>query len=131
MLITLVRQRNLNKLPLASLRQNPGVGYNYASKILAVLGFNPQNKNLYVKQHIFQSKSLKIELQYYTIKQKSLYDGQQHNAGLRHKELFGLGYYKNLRRNLLLPVRGQRTHTNAQTSRKKRLIKRNVKSRRK
>ena len=104
-----------NKSLILSLTNVHGLGKANADLVCKKLGFssNLKVKNLSKEQIVKLVKtveSLQIPLSS-DLKKKKL---------LISKELMSIKSYRGLRRNQGLPVRGQRTHTNARTARKRR-----------
>lgn len=104
-----------NKPIFVSLTQIYGIGHFTAVFICKKLGFS---KNLKIKNLSKEqiSKLIKtIEL----LKLSIASDLKKSNL-LNSKNLISIKSYRGLRRNQGLPVRGQRTHTNARTAKKRR-----------
>lgn len=98
----------------ASISWLSGTGYGYANKIFALLGYN---SSISLTRVYFNALlNLKDVLSLVAASQKlfehkeDLFRGQS-AFFIKHK------YYKGMRYLKKLPVRGQRTHTNAQTAR--------------
>lgn len=104
-----------NKPVTLSLISIYGIGKANANLICKKLGFskNLKVKNLskeQINKLVKTIESLNIDLSSDLKKIKLL----------RAKDLMSIKSYRGLRRNQGLPVRGQRTHTNARTARKRR-----------
>jgi len=102
-----------NKSVFFALKHIYGIGNSHSLLICKKLGFseNFKVKNLskdQISQLLNLIESLNIEVAGDLKKSKLL----------NRKKLINMKSYKGLRRNQGLPVRGQRTHTNSQTSRK-------------
>lgn len=102
-----------NKSVIFALNYVFGIGKNRSLLICKKLGFskNFKMKNLTKEQYnqlLKLVESLNIELASELKKLKIL----------NNKKLVNLKSYRGLRKNQGLPIRGQRTHTNARTSRK-------------
>jgi small subunit ribosomal protein S13 len=95
-----------------------GIGFNKANQICDKLGISPAYKvNQLTKNQIDQiiklfNKSYLIDSELLRIIQNDV------------KRLIHIGCYRGFRHTDGLPLRGQRTHTNAKTSRKSRILKR-------
>ena len=86
-----------------------GIGLTTSKKILAETGINPDTRTNdlteedLVKLRDYIENNIKVE-------------GDQHREGSQNiKRLMEIGCYRGLRHRKGLPVRGQRTHTNART----------------
>lgn len=102
-----------NKTVLFALKYIYGIGSSHALLICKKLGFseNLKVKNLskeQIVQLVNMIESLNLNL---------ASDLKKFNL-LNKKKLISIKSYRGLRRNQGLPIRGQRTHTNAKTSRK-------------
>lgn len=98
-----------NKLAVIGLTYIYGIGRKKAEEIITTLGI-PANKRV---ADLTDDETLKI---------RELIDSKYHVEGdlrrevsLNIKRLMDLGCYRGLRHRKGLPVRGQRTHTNART----------------
>jgi len=102
-----------NKSVFFALKYVYGIGSSNAALICKKLGFleNFKVKNL-SKEQISQLLNL-IEAS-----NMQLANDLKKSKQLTKKKLISIKSYRGMRRNQGLPVRGQRTHTNAQTSRK-------------
>jgi cytochrome c oxidase subunit 3 len=103
-----------NKPIFISLTQIYGIGYSTAVFICKKLGFskNLKTKDLSQEQIVRLVKTIEI------LKLNIASDLKKSNLiGL--KNLISIKSYRGLRRNQGLPVRGQRTHTNARTAKKR------------
>jgi small subunit ribosomal protein S13 len=95
-----------------------GIGFNKANQICDQLGFSDAYKvNQLTKNQIDQiiklfNKSYLIDSELLRIIQNDV------------KRLIHIGCYRGFRHTDGLPLRGQRTHTNAKTSRKNRVLRR-------
>ena len=94
-----------------------GIGRTSATKILEATGINPDTR---VKDLTEQDEAALREV----ISRDYLVEGDlRREIGLNIKRLVEIGCYRGLRHRRGLPVRGQRTHTNARTRKgKKRQI---------
>lgn len=104
-----------NKSVFFALKYVYGIGGPNAATICKKLGFseNLKVKNLskeQINQLLNMVESLEVPL---------AGDLRKLNL-LNQKKLLNMKSYRGLRRNQGLPIRGQRTHTNAQTARKRR-----------
>jgi small subunit ribosomal protein S13 len=104
-----------NKPIFVSLTQIYGIGHFTAVLICKKLGFS---KNLKIKD-LSKEQILKIIKTIELLKLNIASDLKKSNL-LNSKNLVSIKSYKGLRRNQGLPVRGQRTHTNARTAKKRR-----------
>nr|YP_009310479.1 ribosomal protein S13 [Pyramimonas parkeae]AOT98959.1 ribosomal protein S13 [Pyramimonas parkeae] len=111
---------NNNKLVCNELQKLLGVGFMRAHLICGLLGLNPKLKveNL-SRQNVDSIKHL-LDFRFYTGPDLV----KINNLDL--KRLISLNCYRGLRHRRKLPVRGQRTNTNAKTARKsKRYVEEN------
>ena len=104
-----------NKPIFVSLTQIYGIGHFTAVLICKKLGFS---KNLKIKD-LSKEQILKLIKTIELLKLNIASDLKKSNL-LNSKNLISIKSYKGLRRNQGLPVRGQRTHTNARTAKKRR-----------
>jgi small subunit ribosomal protein S13 len=104
-----------NKPIFVSLTQIYGIGHFTAVLICKKLGFS---KNLKIKD-LSKEQILKIIKTIELLKLNIASDLKKSNL-LNSKNLVSIKSYKGLRRNQGLPVRGQRTHTNGRTAKKRR-----------
>jgi small subunit ribosomal protein S13 len=106
----------LNKELSVALKSIDGLGWRKVNYILSKLGISNyilvENLNLYYKDLLF----FYLEKFVMSIACISRYQD------LRIKRLIDLNTYKGIRHELFLPVRGQRTRTNANTQRSKRRL---------
>jgi small subunit ribosomal protein S13 len=86
-----------------------GIGRTSAEKICAATGINPQRR----VHELTDDEVLRIREQ---IERNYQVEGDlRRNVAMNIKRLMDLGCYRGLRHRKGLPVRGQRTHTNART----------------
>ena len=104
-----------NKPIFVSLTQIYGIGHFTAVLICKKLGFS---KNLKIKD-LSKEQTFKIIKTIELLKLNIASDLKKSNL-LNSKNSVSIKSYKGLRRNQGLPVRGQRTHTNARTAKKRR-----------
>lgn len=92
-----------------------GIGSYHSNNICKNLGFS---KNLKLNE-ISESQLLKIVR---FVEKKNILTGTdlKQNISTDHKKLENIKSYRGLRKISGLPIRGQRTHTNARSARKKR-----------
>jgi small subunit ribosomal protein S13 len=105
-----------NKPIFVSLTKIYGVGHFTAVLICKKLGFS---KNLKIK-NLSKEQIVKLVKTIEFLKLNISSDLKKSNM-LNLKNLISIKSYRGLRRNQGLPVRGQRTHTNAKTSKKRKL----------
>ena len=92
-----------------------GIGLPTAQKIVAGLNINPFTKAKDLSEE--QIKAIRNEIQ-----ENHLVEGDlRKKVAMDIKRLMDLGCYRGLRHRKRLPVRGQRTHTNARTRKGKRI----------
>ena len=106
---------NLNKRILIALTYIYGIGKSRSMKICKNIKINPNLKtsSLSIKNiNILRNEIYKYEIE----------GDLRRRIGLNIKRLYDVKCYKGFRHKLKLPVRGQRTKTNAKTS-KKRILK--------
>lgn len=102
-----------NKSVFFALKHIYGIGSSNALNICRKLGFSENFKiKSLSKEQISQLLNL---IEYLNIE---LASDLKKSQLINRKKLINVKSYRGLRRNQGLPVRGQRTHTNAQTSRK-------------
>jgi small subunit ribosomal protein S13 len=96
-----------------------GLGVKKSYSICKSLGFglNLKVKDLSDEQLIKLAKKIEEQKDFITSELKK-------KINLSNKKLFSINSYRGIRKKKGLPVRGQRTHTNAKTARKKK--KKNV-----
>lgn len=104
-----------NKPIFVSLTQIYGIGHFTSVLICKKLGFS---RNLKIKD-LSKEQILKLIKTIELLKLNIASDLKKSNL-LNSKNLISIKSYKGLRRNQGLPVRGQRTHTNARTAKKRR-----------
>ncbi len=86
-----------------------GIGLHTAKKIVAQLGIDPTRRI----SDLTESETIQIRE---VIDRDFLVEGDlRREVGMNIKRLMDLGCYRGLRHRKSLPVRGQRTHTNART----------------
>jgi small subunit ribosomal protein S13 len=97
-----------NKKMAIALRAIYGVGPLIASEVLAKVGIDPnRSSNEITEEEVQQIRSA---LEAYTVE-----GDLRREIALNIKRLKDLGCYRGIRHRKGLPVRGQRTHTNART----------------
>jgi small subunit ribosomal protein S13 len=97
-----------NKVIRIALRSLYGVGPKVAMDVLTKVGINPElNSNDLTEENVNQIRS---ELDNYNVE-----GDLRREVGLNIKRLKDLGCYRGIRHKRGLPVRGQRTSTNART----------------
>jgi small subunit ribosomal protein S13 len=86
-----------------------GIGLHTAKKIVAELGIDPTRRI----SDLTESETIQIRE---VIDREFLVEGDlRREVAMNIKRLMDLGCYRGLRHRKSLPVRGQRTHTNART----------------
>lgn len=86
-----------------------GIGRTGARKIVNTLGLDPMTRVFQLNEHDVARIREEIQNNY-------LVEGElRKQVGMNIKRLADLGAYRGLRHRRGLPVRGQRTHTNART----------------
>jgi small subunit ribosomal protein S13 len=86
-----------------------GIGLHTAKKIIAELGIDPTRR----VSDLTESETIQIRE---VIDRDFLVEGDlRRDTAMNIKRLMDLGCYRGLRHRKSLPVRGQRTHTNART----------------
>ena len=86
-----------------------GIGLHTAKKIIAQLGIDPTRR----VSDLTESETIQIRE---VIDRDFLVEGDlRRDVAMNIKRLMDLGCYRGLRHRKSLPVRGQRTHTNART----------------
>lgn len=98
-----------NKRVEISLRYIFGIGPNNARDICKKLGIPPQTRVNQLSEDVVAKIRQEIDATY-------MVEGDlRREIGMNIKRLTDLGCYRGLRHRKHLPVRGQRTHTNART----------------
>jgi len=97
-----------NKAMGIALRSIYGVGPKVATDVLAAVGINPTTSSNDITEE--QVQQIRTALEEYTVE-----GDLRREVALNIKRLKDLGCYRGLRHRKGLPVRGQRTHTNART----------------
>ena len=92
-----------------------GIGLNQSSLISKKLGFS----NVLKVSHLSKSQINQLIKQIESMNLKLTNDLKQIHL-VSKKKLVSIKCYRGIRRNNGLPVRGQRTHTNARTAKKRR-----------
>lgn len=113
MLILSGYRLNENDSISIALKKILGIGSNKADQILYILGYTSIKSFLKKLTYLQKLKLDKIIVHYvhgFRVKRN-----KQHNIGILQE----IRSYKGIRHSCNLPVRGQRTHTNAQSQRKK------------
>lgn len=93
-----------------------GLGEVYNNKILAVFGLKLQ-KNKKFNNNIYPTTFNLEKTNFNLIQTNKMYNKKQSEIKLKQLNVTN-STYKGVRIKLKLPLRGQRTHTNAQTARK-------------
>jgi small subunit ribosomal protein S13 len=107
-------QMPLNKSIPISLSIIPGIGYSTANLVCKKLGFS---KNLKI-ENLSKEQTVKLVKTIEFLKLNLASDLKKFNS-LNLKTLISMKSYRGLRKIQGLPIRGQRTHTNAKTAKKK------------
>jgi len=97
-----------NKKMKIALRALYGVGPKVASEVLLATGVNPDKSSNEITEEEVQQ--IRTALDEYTVE-----GDLRREVALNIKRLKDLGCYRGIRHRKGLPVRGQRTHTNART----------------
>jgi len=97
-----------NKKMRIALRSLYGVGPKVASDVLAAVGIDPDKSSNEISEEEVQQ--IRSALDEYTVE-----GDLRREVALNIKRLKDLGCYRGIRHRKGLPVRGQRTHTNART----------------
>ncbi|MFY7992785.1 MAG: 30S ribosomal protein S13 [Bacteriovoracaceae bacterium] len=97
-----------NKVMRVALRSLYGVGPKVANDVLAAAGIDPQKSSNDISEEEVQQ--IRACLEGYAVE-----GDLRREVGLNIKRLKDLGCYRGIRHRKGLPVRGQRTHTNART----------------
>ena len=97
-----------NKVMRIALRSLYGVGPKVANDVLAAAGIDPQKSSNDISEEEVQQ--IRACLEGYAVE-----GDLRREVGLNIKRLKDLGCYRGIRHRKGLPVRGQRTHTNART----------------
>ncbi len=97
-----------NKKMGIALRAIYGVGPKVAAEVLAAVGINPDKSSNDISEEEVQP--IRAALDSYTVE-----GDLRREVALNIKRLKDLGCYRGIRHRKGLPVRGQRTHTNART----------------
>ena len=96
-----------------------GMGPQHCKKIMSVFGFSKEIKYLDFLTQFENDPTVNTELEYLFLKQKKLTVESKLKTEANFTNKLSLKFYKALRAASGLPVRGQRTHTNAKTTRKR------------
>jgi small subunit ribosomal protein S13 len=98
-----------NKRVVVALQYIHGIGANKAQEIAEKVGLPPERRvNQLTDQEVLQIRE--------TIDRDYMVEGDlRREVAMNIKRLMDLGAYRGLRHRRNLPVRGQRTHTNART----------------
>ena len=104
----------LSKSVLFSLQKIYGIGYKQSLKICKLLGFSKNFKLSYLTDE--QKKKL---IKIIEISNLNITSELKKQKSFSLKQLVNLKTYKGIRRIKGLPVRGQRTHTNGKTAKRK------------
>lgn len=97
-----------NKAMKIAMRALYGVGPKVAKEVLEKIGMDPlKNSNEITEE---ETQSIRAALEGYLVE-----GDLRREVGLNIKRLKDLGCYRGVRHRRGLPVRGQRTHTNART----------------
>jgi small subunit ribosomal protein S13 len=97
-----------NKKMSIALRSLYGVGPKVAADVLSAVGVNPDKSSNDLTEEEVQQ--IRTALEAYTVE-----GDLRREIALNIKRLKDLGCYRGIRHRKGLPVRGQRTHTNART----------------
>lgn len=98
-----------NKVMRIALRSLYGVGPSVAMEVLAKAGIDPEKSSNEISEEEVQLIRKALEGNY-------VVEGDlRREIGLNIKRLKDMGCYRGVRHRKSLPVRGQRTHTNART----------------
>ena len=97
-----------NKAMKIAIRAIYGVGPKVATDVLAATNINPELNSNDLSEE--QAQEIRKELDNYTVE-----GDLRREVGLNVKRLKDLGCYRGIRHRKGLPVRGQRTSTNART----------------
>lgn len=98
-----------NKVMRIALRSLYGVGPKVALEVLEKSGIDPEKSSNDVTEEEVQTIRKFLEEEY------TVEGDLRREVGLNIKRLKDLGCYRGVRHRKSLPVRGQRTHTNART----------------
>lgn len=97
-----------NKKMRIALRAIYGVGPKVAADVLSAVGIDPESSSNEITEE--QVNQIRTALDEYTVE-----GDLRREIALNIKRLKDLGCYRGIRHRKGLPVRGQRTHTNART----------------
>jgi small subunit ribosomal protein S13 len=97
-----------NKKMRIALRAIYGVGPKVAVDVLTAVGIDPESSSNEINEE--QVNQIRMALDSYTVE-----GDLRREIALNIKRLKDLGCYRGIRHRKGLPVRGQRTHTNART----------------
>lgn len=97
-----------NKAMKIAMRALYGVGPKVAKDVLEKVGINPEKNSNELTEE--ETQSIRAALEGYLVE-----GDLRREVGLNIKRLKDLGCYRGVRHRKGLPVRGQRTHTNART----------------
>ena len=97
-----------NKAMKIAIRSLYGVGPKIGSEVLAKSNIDPESNSNDITEE--QVNNIRKALDEYTVE-----GDLRREVGLNIKRLKDLGCYRGIRHRRSLPVRGQRTHTNART----------------
>lgn len=97
-----------NKAMKIAMRALYGVGPKVAKEVLEKVGINPLKSSNELTEE--ETQSIRAALEGYLVE-----GDLRREVGLNIKRLKDLGCYRGVRHRKSLPVRGQRTHTNART----------------
>lgn len=98
-----------NKRIVIALTYIFGIGHTTAGKIIAQLGLNPS-----IRVYELNADQV-LQISDYITKTYTVEGDLRRRLSMDLKALMDLGSYRGLRHRKRLPVRGQRTHTNART----------------
>jgi ribosomal protein S13 len=119
MLRKLIVTSKLNKKAILNLQKIAmGVGPCYSQKFLSLWGFSGNISFNNFISLIERDPSTEVELCYFILKQRKLNQDYKNLQEQYSTILLNLKVRNALRSALRLPIRGQRTHTNARTTRK-------------
>ena len=97
-----------NKAMKIAIRALYGVGPKIGAEVLAKVGINPEKSSNDLTEE--ETQQIRAALEGHSVE-----GDLRREVGLNIKRLKDLGCYRGIRHRKGLPVRGQRTHTNART----------------
>lgn len=113
------RLKNLSlsksKIPIRVFRSPKNLGINYTFKLAALMGVQAQNFSV----ELLKKRTRRyLDLNAIILRHGYLLDKYEQDLLYKKQLLIRDSFYKGIRYKLALPVRGQRTHTNASTARR-------------